>query len=440
MNTLLIEPTDVLFFRDAIPMTAGQGKGSGCRMPFPSTLHEAFRACLLRAKGGLTKRKRELGRPRTADRSGNWSEHGHDGQTFISTREFSSLRTIGPFPWQPKHGVLLPVPGDAVVDPQSNEILFHQLWRDETVPWVQSLQNPSNYLPPCLPMAVTPPDKKGQLMGWWNLSQMRRYLSGDSANDAGSLLPVPTSDLWLAEDRIGVAIDPATLAAKTGQLFAGSYLRPKKQTRFAIQLQIRDPLAESKGESDAISGLDWLLLGGDFRLARLWHRDSAGKPLPDCFSPLRKAPLPPAGDGPCMLKWVLATPAIFANGSLPGWCADTSKNRREGSLPVGRVCLELPGRAQLVSWSLAKPRAISGWDVVEGRAKPTMLAVPEGGVYYFFCENRATAEALAEKLHWRPRSDFYGEKGCGYGLVSFSVKMHPTSPEVHMLAKELFTC
>jgi hypothetical protein len=94
----------------------------------------------------------------------------------------------------------------------------------------------------------------------------------------------------------------------------------------------------------------------------------------------------------------------------------------------------------LISWCLARPRTVSGWDVVEQRAKPTLLAVPEGGIYYFLCENRATAAALAKKLHWQRRSDFYGEKGCGYGLVSFDVLMHPTSPDVRALARELFNC
>jgi hypothetical protein len=107
---------------------------------------------------------------------------------------------------------------------------------------------------------------------------------------------------------------------------------------------------------------------------------------------------------------------------------------------VGRVCFELPGRAQIISWCLGKPRVVSGWDVVEGRAKPTLLAVPEGGVYYFLCENRATAGALAKTLHWQPRSDFYGEKGCGYGLTSFDVQMQPTSADVAKLAGELFNC
>src|SRR5438445_559913 len=32
------------------------------------------------------------------------------------------------------------------------------------------------YRPPCLPMPVTPPDKKGQLHGWWTVGQYLEYL------------------------------------------------------------------------------------------------------------------------------------------------------------------------------------------------------------------------------------------------------------------------
>jgi hypothetical protein len=68
------------------------------------------------------------------------------------------------------------------------------------------------------------------------------------------------------------------------------------------------------------------------------------------------------------------------------------------------------------------------------QAKPTQLAVPAGSVYYFLCENRATAAALATKLHWQPRSDHYGEKGCGYGLVSLHAQLHPASQDIRELA------
>ena len=68
-----------------------------------------------------------------------------------------------------------------------------------------------------------------------------------------------------------------------------------------------------------------------------------------------------------------------------------------------------------------------------------MLAVPAGSVLYFLCDSAATGTELARLLHWRPRSDFYGEKGCGYGLCSFAVKLHRTSPDIRTLASELLT-
>ncbi|MGO9202319.1 MAG: type III-B CRISPR module-associated Cmr3 family protein [Limisphaerales bacterium] len=437
MNTILIEPTDLLFFRDAVPMAAGQGKGAGCRLPFPSTVHEAFRASLLRANGGMARGKREEGRPTGATRKGNWHSDGHDGKTFVASRAFRSLRTIGPLPWSIKQGLLVPVPMDtALAKPEKLNRL--QLWRDDCTPWGQDLKHPSDYRPPCWPGATTPPHKDGQLHGWWTVGQMRRYLHGDTENSNESFRPLPSSALWEAEHHIGVEIEPESSAAKHGQLYAGSYLRPKSETRFAVQLHVGDPGAEANGEGREIAELDWLLLGGDFRLARLWHTTGANQPIPDCFADLKQTPRVPPGSGARLLKWVLATPAIFAHGSLPGWCVDTLQNRPGGPLPVGRVCLDLPGRAQLLSWCLGKPRTVSGWDVVDGCAKPTLLAVPEGGVYYFLCEDRPTAQALAEKLHWQPRSDFYGEKGCGYGLVSSDVQIHPTSPDIPALAKELF--
>jgi len=245
---------------------------------------------------------------------------------------------------------------------------------------------------------------------------------------------------------VGVQIDPGSFASAEGQLYAGSYLRAHKHTRFMAWAEVADPQSARNGEAETrrrereqLARLDWLLLGGEFRLARLWHQTENRQVIPDPLGELRLLPVPPPGAGPCLLKWVLVTPAIFAHGSLPGWCWDTNKDRSGGSFPGGQVCLELPGRARLISWCLGKPRTVSGFDMVEGRAKPTLLAVPEGGVYYFLCENRDTATALAKKLHWQPRSDFYGEKGCGYGLVSFDVQMHQTSADVPQLAKELFT-
>ncbi len=438
MKTILIEPTDLLFFRDAVPMTAGQGQGAGCRLPFPSTLHEAFRGSLLRSRGELVTAKALRGRPRNAPRQGQWHPSSSDEEVRIASKAFASLRTIGPFPWLPDAGILLPVPGDAVLKPGGESVRSLLLWMDPAQIATCAGRSPADYRPPCLPMAATPPDKHGQLSGGWTLAQWQKYLQVAPAGSGVDMCPRPTTDLWESESHTGLEIDSRSGVAKAHQLYSGSYMRAGAKTRFLAQLKLGDARAAEHGEGAAVAALDWLLLGGEFRLARLWHNDADGSTLPDPLAGLKAVPLPPVTSGPCLLKWSLVTPAIFAHGSLPGWCNDSRQDRPGGTWPVGRVCLDLPGRAHLAAWALGKPRTVSGWDVVSGRAKPTLLAVPEGGVYYFVCENPAVAAALAAKLHWQPRSDFYGEKGCGYGLVSHAAEMHPTSADVTSLARELF--
>ena len=416
----LIEPTDVLFFRDGIPMSAGQGRGSGSRLPFPSTLHEALRASLI-AKHGRSDKEAAF-RPKEAPRKGGWLGKGKSAPAHGGSKDYQSLRLTGPLPWHTEHGLLLPVPLDAAFS--NDRTTLHRLSLLQ-----QSIASAGAFAPACLPVATTPPDKHGQFHGWWTVAQYQHYLAGETDASQDAFAPIPTEDLWSAEHRIGLAIDPATSSAQEGQLFAGSYLRLKPDVRFCFQAQLGKPIGSEQSNLDS---LDWLLLGGDRRLARLWPKNE------DVFGDLRTAPVAPASDGPVLLKWSLITPAIFAHGSLPGWCRDSRKNRPEGNLPDGRVCFDLPGSAALISWCLGRPQTVTGWDALKNEAKPTQLAVPAGSVYYFLCQNATTASALAAKLHWQPRSDHYGEKGCGYGLVSFDAKLHPTSPDIRHLANALF--
>lgn len=424
MPAYLVEPTDVLFFRDGIPMSAGQGSGAGCRLPFPSTLHEAFRASLF-AKHGR-KEAESAFRPQGAPRKGGWLGKGKS-VTSTGSKEYQALSVTGPLPWHKNHRLLLPVPLDVALNQDQTHL--HRL---ALLPQAENAAAGA-FTPACLPVSTTPPDKHGQLHGWWTVPQYCRYLRGESDASKDAFKPLTTDKLWQPEHRIGLEIDPARAAAAEGQLFAGAYLRMEKDVRICFQADLRDQKAASNGEGSALAALDWLLLGGDRRLARLHISED------DPFAELR---LPPAitgdADGPTILKWSLVTPAIFAHGSLPGWCRDTKKDRAGGPLPTGRVCLDLPGRAALVSWCLGRPQTVTGWDTLLDQAKPTQLAVPAGSVYYFLCENSATATELAKKLHWQPRSDHYGEKGCGYGLVSHHAKLHPTSPDIRQFADTLF--
>lgn len=438
MPAYLIEPTDVLFFRDGIPMSAGMGKGAGCRLPFPSTLHEALRASLF-AKHGRTTDEQSAFRPKSTPekhipRKGGWLGKGKS-VTSSGSKDYQSLSLTGPLPWlepakeeDKPHGLLLPVPLDVAFDKDKTTLHRLQLLQQEQPAAAGA------FVPVCLPVATTPPDKHGQLHGWWTAEQYLAYLIGQANAQADAFKPIPTAALWQPEHRIGLALDPERSAAEDGKLFAGSYLRMGDGVRFCFQADLRDQKAALNGEGSKLSALDWLLLGGDRRLARLHC-------LPDDpFEKLRIAPVPSSDDdGPVLMKWSLITPAIFAHGSLPGWCKDSNRNRPGGPLPDGRVCFDLPGKAALVSWCLGRPQTITGWDTLLEQAKPTQLAVPAGSVFYFLCENRATATALATKLHWQPRSDHYGEKGCGYGLVSFDAELHPTSPDIRHLADSLFT-
>jgi len=430
MNSILLEPTDVLFFRDSIPMAAGQGRGHGCRLPWPSTLHEAFRSTLLLADGDLRSSKAEQGRDLRV-RSGRERQRGlaapvsenrrQRGPTSVANTAYQSLRTMGPLPWlepdarkpDDSGGLFLPVPLDAQVD-DDGQIHPLELLRQEN-------GHSSVAQLPCLPVSPVPATKRSRL-GWWSTRQFASYLAG---HDVG-FTPLPDSAFWEPEHRIGVEITPQTFAAAQGQLYAGTYLRPRNEFRLAAWAGLVRPRADEEARFNRlITHYRFLLLGGDRRLARITPHKGFTLPEP---------PVAPNAS-PCLLKWSLITSAVFAHGWLPGWCQDTSAQQR----PAGEVCLKLSGRARLVAVCLGKAVAFAGWDAVDGTPKETRLAVPAGSVYYFLCENGKTAEALAQRLHWQPRSDFFGEKGCGYGLVSFDARMHQSSVLVEALAKEVFS-
>jgi len=412
--SFLLKPADLLFFRDAVPMSAGQGRGAGCRMPFPTTFHEALRTSLLMAADKLPSGKQVFGRPQSAPRKGSYQPGG----TQIGSTAFQSLQTIGPLPFLDggnlRKGLLLPVPLDV-------QFADGALFKDKLYAWKDALACPreseKTFKPPCLPTPVREKKKEGG--GWWTLDQYRIYLADSEHVGNNDLEPIPQQELWLAERRIGVRIDPGSFCAATGDLFLGMYLRPQLDLGFAAGATLKRP---AEHERALLSSLDWILWGGERRLC---HVDRF--PNDPFLDPLfGKPPEPTSASGPCLLKWVLGTPAFFVHGSLPGWCAP-AEGTADGKA-LGQVRLRgLKGRAFLVAWRLGKPLTYSGWDLSAGGAKPTQLAVSAGSVYYFLCEDSDTAEELASLLHWKPRSDFYGEKGCGYGLTSFRAEFHGAS-------------
>lgn len=435
MPEYLLQPLDVLFFRDARPMAAGQGTGHGCRLPLPSTLHEALRTALLERWGG---------RP---------APHAHSRNHFIKRAAttpvpvahvaFQSLRLCGPFLYgaRARQTDETPAEWDAVPEAHKKKALRLPLPMDVVAAELQHLvtlqlrEDPSAKPLKMLPVSPAAPTKDTPA-GFWTPDQFAAYLRGDSAHD---FRPLSASALYEPEHRVGIEIDGNTFTARQGQLYAATYLRPARHMRFWFSAEIAD--RRRTEEIDLLATLELLLLGGERRLARL----ERGEHTPRLDPTVLPAPNFHALNYR-QVKWVMLTPAIFAGGWLPGWIDPQSfevqlrrvdrheraarrKARRNGERFNLEADAAQPIRARLVSVCLGRAQPITGWDLANDTAKPTQLAVPAGSVFYFECHTPQDAAALAEALHLRSRSDVLGEKGYGLGACGLWTPFR-TSPDV----------
>jgi len=398
MLELLLKPDDVLFFRDARPMAAGEGYGHGAAMPLPHLLYSALRTALLRSMGELNETKKPVaGRTRSRAR-----------ERRIASAQLCNMSTVGPFLHHADLGVLLPIPNDVLAIGKADK-------KDE--------QNAKKRGPGAGKLAVsrlirhgntvlpvsTAPASKDRPAGFWTQSIMQAYLDGATDVD---YTPIQYADetrktpVWDGEWRLGIEIDPQTQSTVQGRIYAAEYLRMSEAMSFAGGLQI----GRNGGELAIWQAGKELVFGGERKLVSCEVRNNV---LPS-FKPAVAE-----GDGRFLVKWVLLTPAVFKGGSVPGWCLKTAPG---DALPDNRVRLwgasgDVP-RAELLTACVGDPLNVSGWDVVDGHPKATLKAVAARAVYWFLCENAETANQLIDKLHWRPRSDMFGEKGYGYGICA----------------------
>ena len=379
-------PADTLFCRDQRPLAAGSSFGHGANWPLPTVLHSAIRTALLRLNGSLPARKSQAGRP-------------HKGQERrVASEAYQWLNLRGPFPVDEDGALFFPIPRDLVPD------------GDGQVAYLQIIKNPGgNNLPAPLTHLVASSElpTKVKLPEWICAADFHSYLA-DALTELTAQEP-----LWDSEHRIGVAIDPATHTAEDGKLYAAEHLRLRDgvKLRFAIS-------ADPHGKEQADLGDNILQLGGEQRFGKVTAHGG-------------ELPLPSVTITGNRIKWVLLTPAIFAQGWRPGWIGDDGSVKlrvvdKATRADRRRPRYETPGwkydaandpaqtiSAKLVAACVGKPQVIGGWD---DQPKPTHLAVPSGSVYYFEAANEAEAKKLADALQGRCKSDFFGEKGLGLGV------------------------
>jgi len=460
MNTLLLHPTDVLFFRDGRPMT-GSLAGQTAAWPLPDVTNHALHAALHRAElSGVYAHRR--------GRSGQYSTE--------RDRKFGSLLTAGPFPVDASGRWFFPRPKDAQL----------KACIKVTLTPVRSLTKGGNddhwlhsSLPEPLDYAVgnnAPPDKEGGGEPWINTEAFDSYLRGN-ANSADQHCFLKDEAIADKEANVGIAIDPDTQTtgqgAAEGKIYSAHYLRLREGFSLGVLAKAEDKdFKHPKHGCDLVATLldghsGRILVGGQQRVcsAQLKPNERLHMPqgliLTEAFTQLHNRKF--------AVKWILLSPAVWPEipagkskrgtqtrfhpgGWLPNWICpekgtvllrsvnEEERRWRRGLNAAGKGYSTDRGsaaeiRARLVAAIVGKPQIVTGWALPSpsdpgretGGAKSIHLAAPAGSVYYFEADTAADAAALAKALNWHAdcanpstinnrRSTLLGEKGYGLGV------------------------
>jgi CRISPR type III-B/RAMP module-associated protein Cmr3 len=452
MNTILLQPTDVLFFRDGRPMMTSLA-GHGAAWPLPNVISAAFHAALHRAK--------------LAGVHSHWTgERGIYASNAARDRKFGSLVTAGPFPvcngrWY------FPRPCDLVDGTVSPDLM-----PDDGTQWraTSSLPKPLEYAT----VNRLEASKDHGAKAWVSkeafeayLRQERKFeLSGHAVDDV---------DFCDTEHTIGIEIDPKSGTAGSGEaegkIYSAQYLRLRDEWQMGVCAQAAN--RENGGHNgDLVKALidgtnGKIVIGGQQRFCTATRLPETTLALPSGLG----------GDfqehkQKYLLKWVLISPAVWPEipgeskegmkmtphpgGWLPNWVHPDSGKvllrhrkgiRRDYSGAKARRVAESdePIAARLVAAIVPKPVVVTGWALPnefaatnaekKGGAQSTHLAVPAGAVYYFEAESARDAAKLAEALNWHGdgngneiknrRSALLGEKGFGLGVCgTWNFKMN----------------
>lgn len=491
MHQLLLQPADVLFFRDGRPMTHAS-IGHGAAWPLPNVLNAALHAALHRAfveqqadgRRVATKGRSHARASRDASGARVYAPKGQDD------RHFTDVWTVGPFPV--KQGQwYFPRPADA----QEKGSIAVTLQ-----PYLKTAQSPGS-LPHPLQYAVadTKEATKQKPEPWLTARAFTACLDPDADSAPPSDFAADTA-FADTEYTVGIGINPATQTTGQGEaegrIFSAQYLRLVEDTRLGMlagdndDLTIRELFPEPRQ----------IVVGGQQRICRV---------EPSTLPPGQRLPLPcgwteperlqRSGDGKYLIKWVLITPAVWPEiaagrtaagrvllshpgGWLPNWislnwsptsgCAKDDDRNGEVLLRLRperdkgqhrlewRTAVQQAGtiKARLVAALVPKPITITGWslpgqfaDNTGGSgAKSTHLAVPAGAVYYFEADvadgpdPARHARNLLNALNWHGatpgtqirnrRSALLGEKGFGLGVCGTWTGL--TEPPPHVTAEK----
>lgn len=330
---VFITPRDVWMFRDSKPFSAGQSfVARSLFPPTPQTAQGFLRTSYLDANGIDFGAYGRGALPKVIDAIGYTPR---DGQPTMGR-----LRVSGPFIARSK-GDKGPVERifRAPIDLTAQRAVYNTVITGFGRMTPQEASFQTNAFDGWKPL-VNPEGHGLAEGGWLTESDLRRYLSG-KLDDFGGLLT--DDDLYVVEERPGVALDTSRRTNRDGHFYHAQFIRPHK----GVGLLVGSTIEIFPQESGFVT------IGGESRFGDY-------QKLTQSFDPLQTVT---SGN----LRVVLLTPAYFSGGWEPA-SHDWSK---------------WVGGGRLVSAALGKPQPISGWDVAHNRPKPLRHYLPAGSVFFF---------------------------------------------------------
>ena len=204
-------------------------------------------------------------------------------------------------------------------------------------------------------------------------------------------MPLPAGETQTAfplDERIHVSIKPSTLTSEESMLFitAGIAFPPG----WTLEMRV----------SGRQTSLPVQPIGGERRTV-FWQQGVGPAQGWSCPSDLSQS-LASAR----YIRMMLATPALFRDGWIPGWL-------RDEQLVPGSQDLKL----KLIGAAVDRARPVSGWSLEHGRRgpKPARRMAPAGSVY--FCEVLSGSPSQLPNLWLEPVSDDAQDRLDGFGLA-----------------------
>lgn len=371
---LLIEPLDPLFFRDGRPFEAASRGSSG--LPMPRTLYGMLRYHLFEQVG---LKRNEIHTLRQKP------DHPHHWMSWIAVRG-PWLATTGNTGRSIEEVYVQPPAHVMQVGKADGEYVTLRPLRDGTELPGWNLPSPYGDPKPLRPLWAGAFGKdlkpiSGRLIGKAGLTELLK--GKDLVADHLKW----QSDLWVHEERVGVAIHPGKQTAAEGQLYTTSMIRLKNRTAFYAEVGI-------EGDKDHLGDLRRLLggefiapFGGEGRRVRVQTLDNA-------FTWPEPQPVPDKEHGGFFAMQL--SPTAFTPSEYHGSVTDERLRRQYPPNPLGSLI------------AAAVPRAVpeSGWELLgikddpgyRGRAagmpRPTRYAIPAGATTFWQSGNGATKEVL----------------------------------------------